>query len=85
MLYANAPTSRNFSQNFEFANRSISHEHHVEVENTTETFPSLEIINHFATVEGQGLLKVTEIHLSNRIIKIIDTFSIPPLQISVEE
>lgn len=85
VLYANEPTSRNFSQNFDYANRTFTHEHHVEVENTPDRKESLEIRNHFATVQADTLFKLTEIHVENRIIKIIDSFSTQPQQITVSE
>jgi hypothetical protein len=84
VLYANQPASRNFAQNFEYGGRLITHEHHVEVETTGERLGTLEIRNHFATLQGQTLLKLTEIHFENRIIKIIDTFAAPQQSSPVE-
>jgi hypothetical protein len=51
------------------------------VQKTDDTWGELEIRNHIAAINGQKVVKLTEIQFHDRIVKIIDSFtctSIPP-------
>jgi hypothetical protein len=72
------PNTRDFSQKFELYSSSISHNNRLEVEQADSRAETLMIRNHFATTSGGQVVKITEIHLEDRIIKIIDTFTSVP-------
>jgi hypothetical protein len=75
VLVTSEAASRNFSQNFEYMDHLITHQHHIDVELTEQNPRPFQIRNHFATVDLGCVRKVTEIVLDNRTIKIIDTIT----------
>jgi hypothetical protein len=70
--------SQAFASTFGFLHQSITHQNQVNVEKNGEPSGGLLVQNYLVKVEGDKLVKVTEIQLADRIVKIVDTFTLLP-------
>lgn len=64
-------------QEIEVMGEKVVNENRIEVEMVDHRVQELELIKHYVVQEGGQLVRITEIHVEDRVIKIRDSFTSP--------
>jgi hypothetical protein len=77
--------SQTFTSTFGSWKQSVSQQHHTDVENSEKSWRGLLVQNYKADIQGDRVVKVTELQLNGRLFRITDTFTILPVIQSTTE